>query len=474
MEKLHPQLQQISPMEISPDPHNPRGMKEEQIISSAGFSQLLSSIVDHGVLTPLIVRPNESGETNYMLIDGERRWRAAIKTKTELVPVLVAKDDTDARILAYHVQMLFEKWDSAAETKAIKRIVDDIKIKNPKINDGEISRQLKIITALKPRELSERIKLCNYSDEIIEMVVAGDLDKSYLVQIDSSFISPLNRRHANIIKNYGEDKIRKIAVQKAIEGKLVKTRFLMDDFKVVFKDIKYNEKYKEEIEQLLVTFLDKRARSLKKVLEDYYKLAKPRNKKPEGGAPTSTGKTSTQDKGGAKSKKIKLTQEEQTQRDEIRGQFEKIGSSYAESEEEYLKEALDSLEFGCYRAATIMIWAAAMDRIIAYVAKNLDDFNAASKKMKGEKSFKYNYLAKNFKTDAASIDEIRDKIKDRQLLCYLLYKKIIKITQIKALLNDHDVRNDCAHPTELDIVPNRHISIFEHTYKFIFSKNELR
>lgn len=50
------------------------------------LEQLADSIKRHGVLQPLIVTPQ--GEGNYMLVAGERRWRAATKAGLKTVPVI--------------------------------------------------------------------------------------------------------------------------------------------------------------------------------------------------------------------------------------------------------------------------------------------------------------------------------------------------------------------------------------------------
>ena len=198
MEKIHPKLEQISPAKISFDPHNPRGLTEDQIVSTPEFNKLLSSIKDHGVLVPLIIKPNELDSSSYILIDGERRLRAAKKAGLNEVPALVAKDDADARVLAYHAHMLFENWDKAAETKAIKRIIEDLKSKNPDIADSDIKKELKEITAHTDYDFSDIMKLCNYDEEIINMVISGNLNMSYLIQVESSFISPLKRKDYTI------------------------------------------------------------------------------------------------------------------------------------------------------------------------------------------------------------------------------------------------------------------------------------
>lgn len=52
-----------------------------------GLEALASSIVEHGVLQPLLV--SEDGPGRYIILAGERRWRAAKKAGLERVPVVI-------------------------------------------------------------------------------------------------------------------------------------------------------------------------------------------------------------------------------------------------------------------------------------------------------------------------------------------------------------------------------------------------
>jgi ParB/RepB/Spo0J family partition protein len=76
---------------IEPNPENPRLLFEE-----SALEELASSIREHGVLQPILVRP--AGRDQYQLVAGERRWRAAIKAGLATVPALVEELDDDAAL----------------------------------------------------------------------------------------------------------------------------------------------------------------------------------------------------------------------------------------------------------------------------------------------------------------------------------------------------------------------------------------
>ncbi|MBF0296460.1 MAG: ParB/RepB/Spo0J family partition protein [Magnetococcales bacterium] len=70
---------------ILPDPHQPR-----QSFSEETLRELADSILEQGVLLPILVRPIKgSGTTTYRLVAGERRWRATRMAGLTEIPALI-------------------------------------------------------------------------------------------------------------------------------------------------------------------------------------------------------------------------------------------------------------------------------------------------------------------------------------------------------------------------------------------------
>lgn len=482
MKTLHRELQHIDPKKISVDKNNPRGLTESQIISDPEFKKLISSIDQYGILVPLIVKPDENAHSSYILIDGERRLRASLSPKVNLkdVPVLVAKDDIDGRILAYQVHMNWLNWNKAAETKALKKIILDLKEDKPALTDKEILKKLKEITAHKPPRLSDLLKLCKYDDKTIEKIISDELNMSYPVQIESSFINPLKRHHPDIETQFRENEIRKILIQKAFDKKLGNTRFLMDKFKVVFQ----SGSHKEKIEQLLINFLKDRDKDIADTLREFERITKGKTKNEQ-----KTDKKSEKEKQKEKNpplgkriftqdtfsyKAMKVTKKQQTLISDIRNNFEKIGSSFTEEEREYIAEALFCLEKHCFKAATLMAWSSGISRILKYIKNNLSDFNNASQAMSDNKKSVWKHFSSNFQKNATSVEDIRVNSNDIQLLCYLAFKGIISSTQFNKLQANYKIRCDCAHPTDIELSSNELTAIFENIYHLILNNQTLK
>ena len=68
--------------EIEPNRGQPRKRFDEEALA-----QLAESIREHGVIQPLLVKPLTSG--SYLLVAGERRWRAARMAGLSEVPVII-------------------------------------------------------------------------------------------------------------------------------------------------------------------------------------------------------------------------------------------------------------------------------------------------------------------------------------------------------------------------------------------------
>lgn len=74
-------VQEIKIKEIRPNPYQPRKVFEQDAIN-----ELKESILQHGVLQPIIVRKSIKG---FEIVVGERRYRAAKEAKLTVIPAVV-------------------------------------------------------------------------------------------------------------------------------------------------------------------------------------------------------------------------------------------------------------------------------------------------------------------------------------------------------------------------------------------------
>lgn len=108
--------------ELKPSPLNPR-----KHFNQAEMADLQANIAKHGVILPIVCRQQK----NYFeILDGERRWRAAVAAKAETVPI-VLRDMTDADAIEFMLLNQIQRQDLTPleEAHGFKALIDSNKSK---------------------------------------------------------------------------------------------------------------------------------------------------------------------------------------------------------------------------------------------------------------------------------------------------------------------------------------------------------
>ena len=110
-------LAHLPPRQIDRNPENPRLIFRQEEMDS-----LLVSINEHGIQVPLTVYREADG---YRLIDGERRWRCALKLNLQTVPALIQEKPTELEnlLLMYNIHALREQWDYYTIASKLTRVI---------------------------------------------------------------------------------------------------------------------------------------------------------------------------------------------------------------------------------------------------------------------------------------------------------------------------------------------------------------
>ncbi|MGB3717820.1 MAG: ParB/RepB/Spo0J family partition protein [Candidatus Promineifilaceae bacterium] len=104
---------------ISPNPLQPRTEMNDE-----SLSELSSSIREHGLIQPLIVRKDDQG--GYTLIAGERRWRAAQMAGLKELPVVVKEASSQEMLeLALIENIQRADLNPIEEARAYQQLIDD-------------------------------------------------------------------------------------------------------------------------------------------------------------------------------------------------------------------------------------------------------------------------------------------------------------------------------------------------------------
>src|SRR5699024_8917965 len=114
-------FQEIVLDDIRPNSRQPRTVFDED-----DLNELVGSIAEIGVLPPIVVRPDPTGEARFELIMGERRWRASREAGKETIPAIVRQTEDDDLLR----DALLENLHRAAlnpleEAAAYQQLLDD-------------------------------------------------------------------------------------------------------------------------------------------------------------------------------------------------------------------------------------------------------------------------------------------------------------------------------------------------------------
>jgi len=89
-EKILYKVEALDINSIKPDENQPRKLFDEEALK-----ELASSIKEKGVLEPILVRKDGNG---YIIISGERRWRASILAGKDTIPAIIINTDNKQEI----------------------------------------------------------------------------------------------------------------------------------------------------------------------------------------------------------------------------------------------------------------------------------------------------------------------------------------------------------------------------------------
>ncbi|MGD9887893.1 MAG: ParB/RepB/Spo0J family partition protein [Halothiobacillaceae bacterium] len=147
-------IQHIQIDQITPDPKQPRRHFDEEKLDN-----LATAIVQMGLLQPLLVREEED---KFIIVDGERRWRAAKRAGLKDVPVVFSKQ-AEARVLLAQV-IANENRENLTDielAKVIDTIKREYKITGRELgkllnrNDAQISRLMLLVKNPEIQQLAE-------------------------------------------------------------------------------------------------------------------------------------------------------------------------------------------------------------------------------------------------------------------------------------------------------------------------------
>lgn len=148
---------------IKPNSEQPRKSFDE-----AKIMELSESIKQHGLIQPLVVKKQAD---NYVIVAGERRWRASKRAGINEVPAVVM-DLTDSEVLEISLIENIQRQDlnPIEEALAFKRLISDFNLTQDELS-VRIGRSRTAIT--------NTMRLLNLDDRVQDYVIDGVISEGH-------------------------------------------------------------------------------------------------------------------------------------------------------------------------------------------------------------------------------------------------------------------------------------------------------
>ena len=157
----------IVPVEkVFPNPDQPR-----RSFTDEHLRDLSASIKAKGIIQPLIVRKRSTGNGEYEIVAGERRWRAAQMAQLHEIPVLV-RDFTDTEVLEVAIIENIQRADlnPVEEAAGFRQLMDKF---------GHTQEKLAEELGKSRSHIANLLRLLHLPSDVQELLVEGRLSAGH-------------------------------------------------------------------------------------------------------------------------------------------------------------------------------------------------------------------------------------------------------------------------------------------------------
>ncbi|MBS4207162.1 ParB/RepB/Spo0J family partition protein [Bacillus sp. FJAT-50079] len=156
-------VREIELKDIQPNPYQPR-----KVFAAEAIEELKESIIQHGVLQPIIVRKNIKG---YEIVVGERRYRASKAAKMSTIPAVVRElNDQQMMELAVLENLQREDLTPIEEAKAYEMLMDRLHI-----TQEELAKRL----GKSRPHIANHVRLLSLPEQIQQHITDGILSMGH-------------------------------------------------------------------------------------------------------------------------------------------------------------------------------------------------------------------------------------------------------------------------------------------------------
>ena len=148
---------------IEPDPNQPR-----KTFDPEGIRELAQSMDTNGLVQPIVVRPHPSGvRGRYLLVAGERRWRAAGDLGWETIPAIVRRDLTEGEAAKLQLleNIVRRDLNPVEEAQAFARM----------LAQGYTLQELSGAVGMPDGHIAWRVQMLDAREDVLDLVASGQI-----------------------------------------------------------------------------------------------------------------------------------------------------------------------------------------------------------------------------------------------------------------------------------------------------------
>ena len=171
---------------VEPNKEQPR-----KIFDEGALAELADSIKQYGIIQPIVVVKKDD---HYVIVTGERRWRAAKIAGLKTVPVVV-KDLTEQQIMELSLIENIQREDlnPIEEALAYKRLHTEFNLKQDEVADRVSKSRAAVANSMRLLKLAENVQ---------QMVIEGEISTGHARALLA--IEDENEQYRIALKVYNE------------------------------------------------------------------------------------------------------------------------------------------------------------------------------------------------------------------------------------------------------------------------------
>ena len=155
---------ELSLEDISPNPNQPRKAFDE-----GALLDLTNSIKEHGVISPIVVNKNPDG--TYMIIAGERRYRAAKNAGLTTIPAVIKElDEREIQEISLIENLQREDLNPIEAAYGMKKLMEEYSLTQEVLAER--------LGKSRPA-IANTLRLLTLSDEVVALVREGKLSSGH-------------------------------------------------------------------------------------------------------------------------------------------------------------------------------------------------------------------------------------------------------------------------------------------------------